>query len=581
MNLFEKRINQNLFDQKMDFYSRSMNDFDLNSNKNKDFEQNNMNNQNKNNVENSPQLKQTNQRNQFKLKNVAAVFVILTLIVTSLFIYFKFTNGTDNDQIVNYLANYPTAKKVNNMKQFIDSNNNGYVISTKDSKVETSLENFTKNFNNLDLDLSDDSSNYLNLATSDLKKLFKDNRDSIYSWLKHINKIKKSEKDNKNEYKELLKDKTTDQKNNALINFYKKYGVFEDVIESNNEYKKHKDVINQIGDFTLEEKNLTNISLEKYFKSGNFETKNLISKIISPTSKKYKDLKLLTGEDVKILSLKEVIDFSATLESLNYDTIINNYKIDLKGQNLINFLTEFENFKAYLRTISKLEKNSDNDLLKIIELQKLVTNVQSTFSTSDLNINQEYCLQNYQNVVNEVIKDSKTQQKISDEINGIDTNNSDLDSKSNSNSENGSEAKSEVKDNKKKSEKKSCYDVMNKYLKATTQNPSYDNVKGVETTVSSVNLTSLDSSSYGKNIVFIKFKTNQDAKNYLSSYDDNVQNLIDKKQNAQVNSVYYNGSNMVFLIPYAKNAQVDKYLSKFNISSWKYYDYFEQVASNK
>lgn len=581
MNLFEKRINQNLFDQKMDFYSRSMNDFDLNSNKNKDFEQNNMNNQNKNNVENSPQLKQTNQRNQFKLKNVAAVFVILTLIVTSLFIYFKFTNGTDNDQIVNYLANYPTAKKVNNMKQFIDSNNNGYVISTKDSKVETSLENFTKNFNNLDLDLSDDSSNYLNLATSDLKKLFKDNRDSIYSWLKHINKIKKSEKDNKNEYKELLKDKTTDQKNNALIDFYKKYGVFEDVIESNNEYKKHKDVINQIGDFTLEEKNLTNISLEKYFKSGNFETKNLISKIISPTSKKYKDLKLLTGEDVKILSLKEVIDFSATLESLNYDTIINNYKIDLKGQNLINFLTEFENFKAYLRTISKLEKNSDNDLLKIIELQKLVTNVQSTFSTSDLNINQEYCLQNYQNVVNEVIKDSKTQQKISDEINGIDTNNSDLDSKSNSNSENGSEAKSEVKDNKKKSEKKSCYDVMNKYLKATTQNPSYDNVKGVETTVSSVNLTSLDSSSYGKNIVFIKFKTNQDAKNYLSSYDDNVQNLIDKKQNAQVNSVYYNGSNMVFLIPYAKNAQVDKYLSKFNISSWKYYDYFEQVASNK
>lgn len=536
MNKFEKKIYEQLFAQKIDFYTKSINEFNYNYFEKKEKNAIKNKNMNKNEefkniskpldydidfdeeiTKKEPMLEKKASK---KSKFVMLISTFVCFLLTIFAIYYIFSTTSDTDQIVAYYASYPTAKRVNNIKYFIDSNDQGYVIGDNNTNIEKTLTKFTKSFNEHDVDLDSDSMVYLNFASEDLNQVFKKNKNQINKWIENVDKITKEEKKHVVEYKEIEKKPTTSEKNNARISFYKKYGVFNNVISANKEYKENKDVIDQIGDFSLSDKKIKTVALDKYSPSKYIDFNKVILALNSATTQKYKKLNLIDSDSIKIVTLSEMKTFSQDIENLNFSDAKLKFASSFASDE--NFIKDFENLKSVLRNISTIEKNEVNDFNKILNDQSYVKKVKKLFEKVDYKVNNTYC------------KDFAKRTK-----------------------------------NKK-----------NSYLKQVTkciklQNNAYINSasineEGVVSDIKSLNFISSEKNTSSLPITFVMFDTTQNAQKFLENYDKKEEKIKGKY------SILYNNSNMLILLPYAKNSAVEKYLKPLDVNSWSYRNYYEQ-----
>lgn len=553
MNNFERNIYELLFAQKIDFFTRSINNENSQS-RNQKIQLENLNQTTKQIIvdtdtpldiaekdQPSWDVKESKKLSQKAKKRIAVVTVILFLI--SLIVgYFFYSNTNDNEQIVLYKVNSETGKRINNMKYFIDSNTKGFVVSNKQVNIQTALDEFIKNFDRSELDLDVNSIPYINLVSDDLKKQFLDNEKTINNWLKQIEEIRYQEKNNIEEFTNAKQKSTTAEQNSNLVGFYKSHGVFDLVVNSNKLYKDNKEVFETIGDISLSENNLTSISFDRLSPSQYINYDNLITNVKSYTNDKYHNQKLITSNDVKVVTENELKDFDQNLENQNVSEIISKYSLNVNNTNLENFASDFEKLKDELRKVTKVSANTDNDLNKHIQDQKFVAKIKELFGKFDHNADAKYCEKLIKTTIDKLNINPEQKNKALENVT------------------------------------KQCNDLAKEH---ETSNPKLSlNVPGILDTVSSKMYQSDGNSNNAISLVL--FDSTKSAKNFLDDYNKKITEAKKHKNSEfSVSSILYNNSNMIVMIPTQINEEITKYLEQVQITNWTYYDYYEQMMEVK
>lgn len=547
MNNFERNIYEQLFAQKVDFFTRSINNVVVNSRTEKNSS--NIEDVTPTNIdefldaqeEDQPSSKiQPTKKLSKKAKKVIALITTFLFLLTGAITYYLYTSTSDNDQIVLYKVNSETGKRINNIKYFIDSDKKGFIVTNKTNNIQSTLDEFIKNFDQSEMNLDVNTIPYLNLVSDDLKQQFQQNQDVIGNWLKIIDEIHFQEKTNIDEFNNAKNKATTSEQNSSLIGFYKSHGVFDKVVEANKLYKANKDVFDTIGDISLSDKNLTTVSFEQLSPSQYINYESLIQSLKSLTSEKYHNQKLISSKNVKIVTESELKEFDQDIEKLSIKDVSEKYSINVNSNNLESFAQDFEKLKTELRKITGVKKIADNDLNKGIQDQKFVAKVKELFTKFDHDIDQKYC--------ERVIKTNLETSNISDE----------------------------QKDKKLERLTTECNDIANAHEKRSPQF-SLD-ASGVVNIVTSRMYQSVDDPR--DVISLVQFENTKSAKKFLEDYTNRIDKIKDEKNADYVaSSILYNNSNMVVLIPNGINDELTNYFAQAQIKDWTYYDYYEQLKN--
>lgn len=569
MNKFEQRIYDLQFSMQLDFFTRMINSNDTISNKHTkingkkdlnvkplDFEDY----KDSKYVEVEP--KQPKKINPKFLK-FGTLFLILVALIFGGYGFFVYSSNSDRDQIINYMVNSESAQRLNTTKYFIDSKQTGTLALSQGSKSEEVLSDL-KNKLNGDIKLDSTTLPYINLASNELKNSYRIYKNKIELWLSEINEIEYESKEFNSELKQIEALPTSEQRINSKLAFYKNHGLFDNVKKANQIYNENKQTFDELGDFDISNTTFKPLAFDQLVSSDLIDYGKLVENIQSFTDIKYKQHNLVEGTGVKIITDQELKEFVQKLENMDLATVESKFGKNVEEYNLENFTSDFQKLKKELRKKTGINENNDNNLNSNIEDQKLIQRVKNLFKNYDSQNDLLYCNQakttEYRSTTQTTDKHGNTIEVNSDQdINDI---------------------------------SKKCDEIISKRENVNPQ--TLVSAQGVNVIVNS-KMYRYENNGIDYPISLVLFNTSSDAQNFISerkkALSDMSSNLKDK---TNVDSIAYNGSKIVILLPNGTSNGINTYLSQVGIyiqasnyafgsnTSWSYYDlhenYFDELG---